>query len=52
MDATYKDTVTAQLEKPVYRFRNKGGILSIIGRFSENDLKNMTRRTKTDFLQK
>ena len=53
MDATYKDTVTAQLEgNPFIDYEVKEGILNIIGRFSENDLKNMTKEDKNRFFYK
>lgn len=53
MDATYKDTITAQLEgNPFIDYEIKEGILNIIGRFSENDLKNMTKEDKNRFFYK
>ena len=53
MDATYKDTITAQLEgNPFIDYEIKEGILNIIGRLSENNLKSMTKEDKNRFFYK
>ena len=53
MDATYKDTITAQLEgNPFIDYEIKEGLLKILWRFSEDELKNVTKQDKNRFFYK
>ncbi len=53
MDATYKDTIMAQLEgNPFIDEEIKEGLLKILWRFSEDELKNVTKQDKNRFFYK